>query len=71
MSASWESAFLATGALLGEPLEATVASLGEAGRARATVLLEALRSPSRDARALALARAVSEVARAVDAMGVA
>jgi hypothetical protein len=66
---SWESAYFATSALLGEPLEASIASLGEAGPARAAELVEALRSPSREVRALALARAVSDVARAVDAMG--
>ena len=50
MSASWESAFLATSALLGEPLEATVASLGEAAslpRAEAGLSQRVIAAPAR------------------------
>jgi hypothetical protein len=65
---SWEPAYLAVSAVLGEPLDAAVASLQGGGGARAAVLLKALRSPLREARARALADALSEVALAVDAM---
>jgi hypothetical protein len=68
---SWESAYLAISVVLGEPLEVLVAALGDEGTARATDLIQALRSPSRETRARALAHAVSEVARAVDAVSLA
>jgi hypothetical protein len=68
---SWEPAYLAVSVVLGEPLEVAVDSLGDEGMARAGALIEALRSPSRDTRARALAHAVSKVARAVDAVSLA
>jgi hypothetical protein len=68
---SWEPAYLAVSAVLGEPLDAAVAALGEGGATHAADLLKALRSPSREARARALAHAISEVAVAVEAMSLA
>jgi hypothetical protein len=65
--AGWEAAFAAVGAILGEPLEAIRAALGEGGQARAADVLEALASPSREARARGLTRALSEVALGVAA----
>jgi len=67
----WEPAYLAVSAVLGEPVEAAAACLGGGGAARAAGLLEALRSPSRDARARALAQALSEVALAVESVSLA
>jgi hypothetical protein len=65
---SWEPAYLAVSAVLGEPLDSAVACLRDGGTAHAAELLKALRSPSREARARALADAISDVALAVDAM---
>lgn len=67
---SWEPAYLAVSAVLGEPLDAAMASLldGGGGGTRAAALLKGLRSSLREARARALADALSEVALAVDAM---
>jgi hypothetical protein len=69
MSERWEPAFVAVGAIAGETLEVTTAALGETGAARAADLITALRSTSRDTRARAIARVVSEVAVAIDALG--
>ena len=80
MSESWSSAYIATSALLGEPLDATLASIAFAATgetdlqeraslpARAAALANTLRSGSREIRAQALARALSEVVLALDAM---
>jgi len=65
---SWGPAYLAVSAALGEPLEGAVASLGDEGAAQAAGLLKAMRSPSRDVRARALAQALEPLAVAVDAM---
>jgi hypothetical protein len=67
MSDRWETAFVAVGAIAGEPLEALTRALGEEGAAHASELLSALTVPSREARARSLARAVSEVVLAIDA----
>jgi hypothetical protein len=63
----WEQAFIATGVLLAEPVEAIRASLGPSLPLGATRLLGRLEAPSRDARAQALARVVADVAIAIDA----
>ncbi len=68
MSERWEPAFLAVGVLVGEPLEALTAALGDAGEPHTTSLVEALRSTSRETRARAIARVVSDVAVAIDAL---
>jgi hypothetical protein len=68
MSDRWEPAFIAVGAVLGESLDATIVAIGDGGAAQAADLLRALRSTSRDVRVRALARVVSEVALAVDAL---
>jgi hypothetical protein len=64
----WETAFVAVSAIAGEPLDAITSALGESGTARAGELLRTLASTSKEARARALARAVSDVALALDAM---
>jgi hypothetical protein len=64
----WETAFVALSAIAGEPMEAVARALGEAGSARAADLARALAATSREARARALARAVSDVVLALDAM---
>jgi len=64
----WEPAFVAVSAIAGEPPEAVASALGDAGMAHAASLVRALGAASRDARARALARAVSDVALALDAM---
>ncbi|MGH7269296.1 MAG: hypothetical protein ACREJ3_02605 [Polyangiaceae bacterium] len=68
MSAPWEAGFAAVSALLGESVDDIVAALGELGSARASEVLRGLCSPTRRERALAIARAVAEVAFAVDAV---
>ncbi len=77
---SWTSAYIATSTLLGEPLDVTVASIAFAATgetnpperaalpAPAAALANTLRSGSREIRAQALARALSEVVLALDAM---
>lgn len=65
-AASWETAFVAMAALLGEPLDATASALGSSA-AKAESLVAALRSPSREVRARALARGLSEAIVAVEA----
>ena len=80
MSESWTSAYIATSAVLGEPLEAALASIAFAATgetdpperaalpAPAAALVNMLRSGSREVRAQALARALSEVVLALDAL---
>lgn len=66
---AWQAAFVAVGALLGEPAEAMAGALDPRaldGDGRVEALVRALASPSRDERARAMARALSEVALAVD-----
>ncbi len=76
MSADWTTAYIATSALLREPLDATMESIGagpgdaDALRALpgpASALASTLRAGSREVRAQALARALSEVVLALDA----
>jgi hypothetical protein len=64
----WETAFLALSAIAGEPMEAVASALGESKWARTADLGRALAATSKDARARALARAVSDVVLAIDAM---
>jgi len=71
MSTGWETAFVAVSVIVGEPVDAVARALGPAaGDAGAPVseLLRKLAGASREARARALARVVSEVALAVDAV---
>lgn len=68
---SWESAYLGASAVLGEPLDAAMASLSGEGAARCADLEQRLRDPSREVRARAIAHEVSVVALAVDAMSLA
>lgn len=69
MSTSWTTAYIATSALLGEPLDAAAAAIApmEALSPPASALVGILRSGSREVRAQALARALSEVVLALDA----
>jgi hypothetical protein len=64
---AWEAAFVAVSVIAGEPLDAIGTALGETGMARAGEIVRALGSSSKEARARALARTVSEVALAIDA----
>jgi hypothetical protein len=64
----WETAFVALSALAGEPMEAALGALGESGAAHARDLSRALAATSKEARARALARAISDVVIAIDAM---
>jgi hypothetical protein len=63
----WQPAFLAASALLGEPLDAAIASLGDAGTLHAAPVVSDLRSPVREVRARAMARVLAEVTVALDA----
>ena len=67
-SQPWQEAFLGVSAVLGETLEESLGALGENAAVHASRLLRGLRSPSRDARAQAIARAVAPVAVALDEM---
>jgi hypothetical protein len=62
----WESAFVAVGVLLGEPVEVVRASLGPTIPPSASRLLSRLEAPSRESRAHALARVLADVAVALD-----
>jgi hypothetical protein len=79
----WESAFVAVSAIVGEPAEAVASALGDVGVGRASSLVRALDpanaanatnatsaagATSKETRARALARAISDVVLAVDAM---
>jgi hypothetical protein len=64
----WQEAFVAVSAVLGEPLEASISALGEVASMRVAALVSGLRSPSRSARAEAMARAATEVARDLERM---
>jgi hypothetical protein len=64
MNRDWQPAFIAVSALVGEPLDATLLALG--GGDPQEKLLQGLRAPSRETRALAIARVASEVAVALD-----
>lgn len=64
----WEASFVAVSAIAGEPAVDVASALGEAGLARAADLVRALEAPSREARARVLARAISDVVLAIDAM---
>ena len=69
MKPGWQTTFVAVSLLLGEPPEAIAAALDDDDdRTEAAVALRAMTSGSREDRARALARAVSEVALAVDAV---
>jgi hypothetical protein len=63
----WQPAFLATSALLGEPLDAAVAALGDAGTLHAAPVFAELRSPERQVRARAMARVLADVSVALGA----
>jgi hypothetical protein len=56
--------------LLGESLDAAVAALDGAVAARASATVQALRAPSREERARAIAAIAADVARAVEGMRV-
>ena len=71
MSVPWESAFVAIGTAVGEPLDALVDALGPGGTARAAELVSGLRAPTRESRARALARVLSTIAAGIDAAGIA
>jgi len=62
----WESAFIAVGVLLGEPVEVVRASLGPTIPPSASRLLSRHEAPSRESRAQALARVLAGVAVALD-----
>jgi hypothetical protein len=66
VSATWETSFVAVSVLLGEPLDQVTRVLGAAAGAPATELLQKLGGASREGRARALARVLSDVALAID-----
>jgi hypothetical protein len=63
----WEAAFFAVAAAMGEPLESSIAAVGEPTTADATDLVRALRSSSREHRARAIARTAAQVALDLEA----
>ena len=63
----WEAAFFAVGAALAEPLESSIASIGEPTTSEGADLVRALRSHSREQRARAIARIAAQVALEVEA----
>ncbi len=68
LGAMWQHAFVATCAVLGEPIDAIVLALGDDHAARCGALFEALRSETRQVRARAMAQHLASVAADVDAM---
>jgi hypothetical protein len=76
MSATWDTSFVAVSVLVGEPVDSVARTLGASASAPAIELLRKLgegagdiaAATSREARARALARVISELAVAVDAM---
>ena len=66
MSADWQTAFVAVSVLLGEPITEVASALTETASSAASELLEKLGGVSREARARALARVLSEVALAIE-----
>ncbi len=65
MAIDWKTSFVAVSAILGEPLETTLESLGEADEVCATPLVRALRGSSREARARAIAGVLTKVVAAL------
>jgi hypothetical protein len=61
----WQEAFLATAAILGEPLDRSLEAI-DGGAACSPDLLADLRSASREVRARALARVLAGVAADLD-----
>jgi hypothetical protein len=68
VSQDWQTAYMAVSVALGDSVDDALASLAEPLSAECVAIAGELRSPSRAARVRALARAVTEVARAVDAL---
>lgn len=66
-SAGWETAFVATAAILREPLDAIVHALGPSAWG-AEALIHVLDSSSREMRAHALARGLSEAIVALESL---
>lgn len=64
---SFESAFLATSAALGVPLDDALAALGD-GRLRVASLEATLRTGTREARARAIARELAPIVAELEAM---
>jgi hypothetical protein len=62
----WKSAFVATAALVGEPVEAVRASLNDLGEAEE--LMNVIEGGSREARARAIAAAMACVAEDLEAL---
>jgi hypothetical protein len=69
VSEGWESAYIAVSVALGDTVDAALSSLRNPLSAEARTTVQGLRSGSRERRIRALARAISEVALAVDSTG--
>jgi hypothetical protein len=67
-SLDWQEAFVAMSAVLGEPLDATLAALDGQESTSAAALVACLRSASQSVRAEALARVATEVAKDLERM---
>jgi hypothetical protein len=68
MRQRWEPAFVGVSLAVGESLEAASRALGDDGAIHAADWLQGLGAGSRDARARFLARVLSDVAVAIDAV---
>ena len=68
MTRAWEVDFVAVSATLGEPMSATLAALGESGAARAGEIAHHLQGGTRTSRAVALAKALAEVAEGLEGL---
>jgi hypothetical protein len=68
MSERWEPAFVAVSVAIGEPLDVALDAVGPEGLLHAGELVQGLRATSRDARARALARVLTQVALECDAL---
>jgi hypothetical protein len=69
VSECWQSAYVAVTVAVGDSVDEAVASLREPLSVEAHETVHGLRSDHREGRVRALARAISEVALAVDSMG--
>jgi hypothetical protein len=64
----WKRSFLATTVVLGDGVDAALEALGDAAPPGVTELARDLSAPARATRAAALAKAIRDVALAIDEM---
>ena len=68
MSRPWEADFVAVSVALGEPIASITEALGPEGTVRAGEIVQSLRARAKSARAIALATALAEISKDLEAM---